>query len=101
MQITQFFIYLAVMAGITYLIRAVPLVLFKGEVKNQFFKSFLEYIPYAVLGAMTFPEIFYSTNGLASGIAGTITALILAFYNRGLLSVAVGACIVSFIIKLF
>ena len=70
MQITQFFLYLAVMAGITYLIRAVPLVLCRGEIKNKYLKSFLAYVPYAVLGAMTFPEILYSTGNLTSGIAG-------------------------------
>ena len=101
MKITQFFIYLAVMAGGTYLIRVIPLVLCRGEIKNRFFKSFLAYVPYAVLGAMTFPEIFFSTGDLTSGIAGTIVALLLAFFDRGLLTVAVGACIVSFIIKIF
>ena len=55
MDTVLFFIYLAVMAGVTYLIRAIPFVLCKGEVKNVFIRSFLTYVPYAVLGAMTFP----------------------------------------------
>ena len=78
MSITEFFIYLAVMAGVTYLIRVVPLLLCRGEVSNRFLKSFLAYVPYAVLGAMTFPAILFSTDGLVSGIAGMIVALILA-----------------------
>lgn len=97
MQITQFFLYLAVMAGVTYLIRAVPLALCRGEIKNRFLKSFLAYVPYAVLGAMTFPEIIYSTGNIVSGIAGMLVALVLAFFERGLLTVALGACLVSFV----
>lgn len=99
MNVESFFIYLAVMAGVTYLIRAIPFVLCKGEVKNQFVSSFLAYVPYAVLGAMTFPAIIFSTNGLASAIAGTIVALGLAFYRKGLLTVAVGASVVAFVVK--
>lgn len=95
----MFFLYLAVMAGVTYLIRAIPLVLCKGEVTNRFLRSFLAYVPYAVLGAMTFPAIFYSTDGLVSSLAGTIVALVLAFYGKGLLTVAVGACVVAFLVK--
>ena len=96
----HFFIYLAVMASVTYLIRAVPLVLCRGEIKNSFVRSFLAYVPYAVLGAMTFPAIFYSTDGFASALAGTVAALVLAFYRKGLLTVAVGACVVSFLVQL-
>lgn len=97
----MFFLYLAVMAGVTYLIRAVPLVLCRGEVTNSFLRSFLAYVPYAVLGAMTFPAIFYSTDGVISSIAGMIVALVLAFYRKGLLTVAVGACAASFLVKAF
>ena len=62
MDTVLFFIYLAVMAGVTYLIRAIPFVLCKGEVKNVFIRSFLTYVPYAVLGAMTFPAILFSNQ---------------------------------------
>ena len=100
MDTVLFFIYLAVMAGVTYLIRAIPFVLCKGEVKNVFIRSFLTYVPYAVLGAMTFPAILFSTNGLVSAIAGTIVALVLAFAKKGLLTVAVGASAAAFIVKM-
>lgn len=100
-DLTNFFAYLAVMAGVTYLIRAVPLVLCRGEVKSRFWRSFLAYVPYAVLGAMTFPAILFSTGGYVSSIAGMVTALILAFYGRGLLTVAAGSCIVAFLVKVF
>lgn len=99
-SIKMFFLYLVIMAGVTYFIRAVPLVLCKGEVTNQFVRSFLAYVPYAVLGAMTFPAIFYSTDGLISAMAGTVVALILAFYRKGLLTVAVGACVISFLMQI-
>ena len=84
-------LYLAVMALVTYLIRMIPFTLFRKEIKSTFFRSFLAYVPYAVLGAMTFPSIFFATSSLPSAIAGTVVALILAFFKRSLLTVAVGA----------
>ena len=84
-------LYIAVMAGVTYLIRMIPFTLFRKEIRSVFFRSFLAYVPYAVLGAMTFPSIFYATSSLPSAIAGTVTALALAFFRRSLLIVALGA----------
>ena len=84
--------YIAVMALVTYLVRMVPLVLFRKKVENRFLRSFLYYIPYAVLSAMTFPAIFSSTADLKSALAGTIVALVLAFFEKGLLPVALSAC---------
>ena len=84
-------LYIAVMAVVTYLIRMIPFTLFRKEIKSTFFRSFLAYVPYAVLGAMTFPSIFYATASLPSAIAGTVVALVLAFFRRSLLTVAVGA----------
>jgi branched-subunit amino acid transport protein len=84
-------LYLVVMALVTYLIRMIPFTLFRKEIKSVFFRSFLAYVPYAVLGAMTFPSIFFATSSLPSAIAGTVIALILAFFRRSLLTVAVGA----------
>ena len=84
-------LYLAVMALVTYLIRMIPFTLFRKEIRSTFFRSFLAYVPYAVLGAMTFPSIFYATSSLPSAIAGTVVALVLAFFRRSLLTVAVGA----------
>ena len=84
-------LYLAVMALVTYLIRMIPFTLFRKEIRSVFFRSFLAYVPYAVLGAMTFPSIFYATSSLPSAIAGTVVALALAFFRRSLLTVALGA----------
>ena len=84
-------LYLVVMALVTYLIRMIPFTLFRKEIKSAFFRSFLAYVPYAVLGALTFPSIFYATSSYPSAIAGTVVALALAFFRRSLLTVALGA----------
>lgn len=88
----SFWLNLAVMAGVTYLIRMLPLALFKKKIENQFIQSFLYYVPYAVLGAMTFPAILSSTGSIWSAIAGLVVAVLLAFYEKGLLTVALSAC---------
>ena len=91
--------YLLVMAGMTYLVRMVPFVVFRGKVKSEFFQVFLNYIPYAVLGAMTFPAVFSSTGDLWSGIAGTIVGGIFAYLKKGLLFVAIAASIAALFVK--
>ncbi len=93
----SFFIYLAVMAGVTYLIRMLPLVLIKKRITNRLLLSFLYYIPYAVLSVMTIPAIFYSTSYAISACAGFLAAVITALYKKGLLTVAVMACSVVLI----
>ena len=80
--------YVAVMASVTYAIRALPLVLCKKKIENVFVKSFLYYVPYAVLGAMTFPAVFYATSNFVTAAAGCITAFILAWFEKSLLTVA-------------
>ncbi len=96
----KFFIYLLVMAGITYLIRMVPLVLVKEKIKNKYILSFLYYIPYAVLSAMTVPAIFYATSSPISAGTGFVAALILAYFGRSLLTVAALSSAVVFITEL-
>ena len=91
MSIGRLILYIAVMAVVTYLIRMIPFTLFRKEIRSTFFRSFLAYVPYAVLGAMTFPSIFYATASLPSAVAGTVVALTLAFFKRSLLTVALGA----------
>ncbi len=91
LSVGRLILYVAVMAVVTYLIRMVPFTLFRKEIKSAFFRSFLAYVPYAVLGAMTFPSIFYATSSFPSAIAGTMVALALAFFRRSLLTVALGA----------
>lgn len=92
--------YVLVMAIVTYAIRMLPLTFFQKEIKSTFLKSFLFYVPYAVLGAMTFPAIFTSGGSLLASCAGTLVGLILAYKGKGLLSVAVAACVVVYIADL-
>ena len=80
-----------VMALVTYLPRMLPLTIFRRRITNPFLRSFLSYVPYSVLAAMTFPEILYSTSHILSALAGLAAAVALAFFNRGLLVVALGA----------
>lgn len=95
----NFYLYVAVMAVVTYLIRVVPLVLMDREIKNIFVKSFLYYVPYAALASMTFPAILFSTTQLAAAVAGLAVAIFMAFRERGLLLVALGACVTVFVIE--
>ena len=90
-------IYLVLMAGVTYLIRALPFALFTKKIENRYIKSFLYYIPYAVLSAMTFPAIFYSTGNLLTALCGTLLALVLAFFNCSLTVVALSAAAMVFV----
>ena len=90
-------IYIAVMAGVTYLIRMIPFTLFKKKIKSPFFRSFLYYIPYAVLSAMTIPAIFYSTGDLTTSLIGTAVAVALAYFNCPLIIVALAAAASAFI----
>lgn len=92
--------YIAVMAGVTYVIRAIPLVLFRKKITNKFVISFLHYIPYAVLSAMTFPAIFSSTASPISAAIGLAVGAVIAYFERGLLTVAVSACAGVFITEL-
>lgn len=100
MKTFNFFIYLIVMAGVTYLIRTMPLILVRKKITNRFVSSFLDYIPYAVLGCMTFPAIFYSTNDIYSGITGAFVGLFFAYKKKGLLFVALSAVIAVLGVKL-
>ncbi|MBQ3002324.1 MAG: AzlD domain-containing protein [Clostridia bacterium] len=93
----HFVFYLIVMAGVTYLVRMLPLVLCKEKIQNRFIRSFLHYVPYAVLGAMTVPAIFYATQNALSAAVGFGVALALAFCKRGLLTVAVAASAAVFV----
>ena len=94
-------IYIAVMAGVTYLIRMIPFTLFRKKIKSPFFRSFLYYIPYAVLSAMTIPAIFYSTGNTTTSVIGTVVAVVLAYFKLPLIVVALAASAAAFIFGLF
>ena len=84
----NFPIYLLVMAGVTYLIRMLPLTIFRKEIKSTFIKSFLHYVPFAVLGAMTIPDVLYSTGDMRTAAVGLVAAVFLAWKGKSLLTVA-------------
>lgn len=90
-------IYITAMAVVTYLIRMIPFAFFRRKIKSKFFRSFLYYIPYAVLSAMTVPAIFYSTGNILTAVAGTITAFVLSYFNLPLIVVALSATATAFI----
>lgn len=91
------FLAILLMALVTYLPRVLPFAIFRREIKSKYIKSFLRYVPYAVLGAMTFPDILYSTGAIETAVCGTIVALILAYFERSLVIVALGAILTVFI----
>ncbi len=95
-----FLIYLLLMALVTYLVRMLPLVLFRRKITNKYISSFLYYIPYAVLSAMTFPAILYSTSSMYSAMAGTLAALLLSYKKQSLIVVAAASCVTVFLTEL-
>lgn len=93
-------LYIAVMAGVTYLVRVIPFTLFKRQIKSRYIKSLLYYLPYAVLSAMTIPAIFYSTGSIPTAAVGTAVALVLAFFDKPLIVVALAAALSALVTDL-
>lgn len=95
-------LYIAVMALVTYFVRMVPFTFFRKKINSRFLRSFLFYIPYAVLSAMTIPAIFYSTGNVITAAVGTVIAVVLAYFGLPLIVVALtasaGALITGFLI---
>ena len=94
------YIYILIMAVVTYLIRLLPLTLIRKEIKSTYIKSFLYYVPYVTLAAMTFPAILSATANVWSATVGFIVALILAYRGKSLIQVSLLACVSGFIIEL-
>ena len=95
------YVYILVMALVTYLIRMLPLTLIRGEIKSRFVRSFLYYVPYVTLSVMTFPAILSATSSVWSGLAGFLTALILPYLGKGLVFTSLVSCAVVFVMELF
>ena len=96
----QFLISLAVMAGVTYLLRLLPMLFIRKKIKNRFVRSFLYYVPYAVLSVMAIPALFHATGYLASGIAAAVVAVTLAYFKRSLITVATGSALAVLVLEL-
>lgn len=97
---SNIYIYILIMACVTYIIRALPLTLIKGEIKSTFIKSFLYYVPYVTLAAMVFPSIIFSTESKISALVGFIISVVLSYFERSLITVACCACIGVFLTEL-
>ncbi len=96
----NFWIYVVVMFAVTYLVRVIPFLIFRNKIESKFVRSFLAYIPYTVLGAMTFPAVFYATGSFFTAAAGVVVALVLAYRGKGLFEVAVFASLTAFLAAL-
>ena len=97
---SDFWIYLAILAGSTYLIRAVPFTLISKKVENRFIKSFLFYVPYAVIAAMTLPAALFATGNIASALAGILAGGIVAYCGKSLTTVAATSCLAALIVEI-
>ncbi len=93
--------YIFVMAGVSYLIRALPMTLLRKPIKNRFIQSFLYYVPYVTLAVMTFPAILDATQSQWSGAAALIVGLVVAWLGADLFKTAVTCCAVVFLLELF
>lgn len=94
------YVYILIMAFVTYAIRALPLTLIQRPIKNRFIRSFLFYVPYVTLAVMTFPDILYATDSVWSGLLALAAGVALALSGRGLLTVSVLSCAAVFLIEL-
>lgn len=95
------YIYILIMATVTYAIRVLPLTLIKGQIKNRFLQSFLYYVPYVTLAVMTFPAIVNATQSTISGIAALVIGMIVAWLGFDLFKTAVSCCLIVLILELF
>ena len=96
----NFFVYAVVMMAVAYIVRAVPFTAFRRKVKNRFVRSFLYYVPYAVLTAMTVPAAWFATSSITVCSCGLCVAMLLAYRGRGLVTVSLGACAGAFAMML-
>lgn len=95
------YVYLLIMAVVSYLIRMLPLTLIRREIKNTTIRSFLYYVPYVTLAVMTFPAILDATGSMWSGLMALIAGILLAWFGCSLLMVATVSCAAVFILELF
>ena len=97
----NFYLALFVMAGVTYLIRMLPFAFFKKKIESRFIRSFLDYVPYAVLAAMTVPAVFSSAGGTIPSVFGAAAALVLAWFDLPLIVVATAAALAAYLAGFF
>ncbi len=97
----RYLIVILIMALVTYIPRALPITLFNRQIKSKFVRSFLYYVPYAVLASLTFPAIFTCTSSMPAAIVGTLVAILLAYFEQSLVVVALAAVLSIFVMNFF
>lgn len=95
------YIYILAMAGVTFLIRVLPLTLIRRPIKNRILRSFLYYVPYVTLAVMTFPAVLDATQSTWSALAALVAAVALAWWGKSLFVVSVLSCVTVFLCELF
>ena len=99
-EFLRFLLYLLVMAGVTYLLRLLPMLLIRKKISNRFIRSLLYYIPYSVLSVMAVPAIFHAPSYIISGVVACVVAVALAYFRRSLITVAAGAAAAALVCEL-
>lgn len=97
----KIYLYILVSAGVSLLIRELPLTLIRKPIKNRFLRSFLYYVPYVTLAVMTFPAILHATSSPVAGLAALVLGIVAAWFGANLFQVAVGCCAVVLILEFF
>lgn len=95
------YIYLAIMAGVTYLIRVLPITLIRKQIQNRFLRSFLYYVPYVTLAVMTFPAIMDATQSPIAGALALVAGMATAWFGASLFQVSASCCVIVFLLELF
>lgn len=95
------YLYIAIMAGVTFLIRVLPLTLIKKQIKNRFLQSFLYYVPYVTLAVMTFPAILNATQAPFAGACALVVGILAAWFGASLFKVSVSCCVIVFVLEFF
>lgn len=95
------YLYIAIMAGVTFLIRVLPLTLIKKQIKNRFLQSFLYYVPYVTLAVMTFPAILNATQAPFAGACALVVGILAAWFGASLFQVSVSCCVIVFVLEFF
>lgn len=101
MEMKRILICVFLMALVSYLPRVLPVTIFRRQIRSPFIRSFLDYTPYAVLGALTFPDVFLSTGSLFSAAGGTLVAVLLGYRKQSLVVVALAAIATVYVLELF
>ena len=100
MEMERVLICVALMALVTYIPRVLPVTIFRKQIQSPFIRSFLDYTPYAVLGALTFPDVFFSTGHILSAAGGTAVAVYLGYRGKSLVVVALAAILAVYLLEL-